>query len=220
MSDQEQNKTLMQELELGRAFWHACLICVWGIPGIWGAKGLAYEHRWLVWVAFTFMVVWEMLRQRIPFLWQNAFVRVLIRPKEQQHEITSATYFLLALLLIVYCFEERVVSSALAIAAFADPSARMVGKTIGRHRIGSMRKTWEGTAACFIVAFALVLFLQWGFHGVSIGLALALAVVTALAAVVAELVIPHLAPNLLDDNFWVPFLSAGVLHLSRAMLIA
>jgi len=201
-------------LEIGRAVWHSCLISVWAV------HGLAYKlDGCLVWVAFFSMVVWEILRRRYPVLSRYGFVRFVIREKELKGEITSATLLLLALLLIVNCFDKAVVSSAILITALADPAARIVGISIGKHKIGSMKKTWEGTIACFLVAFAIVLVMQTQFHSVTVGVAVALAAFTGLAAVVAELVIPHLAPNFLDDNFWIPFLTGAALQLARMILL-
>ena len=186
---------------------------------MWAVHGLAYKLEWLVWVAFLSMVVWEILRRRFPALSTYGFVRFVIREKEIKGEITSATLYLLALLLIVNCFHEEVASSAILITALADPAARIVGISIGRHKIGSMKKTWEGTLACFLVAFAIVLVMQTQAHGVAVGAAVALAAFTGIAAVVAELVIPHLAPDFLDDNFWIPFLSGAALQLARMILL-
>ena len=187
---------------------------------MWAVHGLAYKLEWLVWVAFFAMVVWEILRRRLPALSTYGFVRFVMREKELKGEITSATLYLLALLLIVNCFHEEVASSAILITALADPAARIVGISMGKHRIGSMKKTWEGTTACFLVAFGIVLVMQTQLHGVTVGVAVALAAFTGVATVVAELVIPHLAPNFLDDNFWIPFLSGAALQLARMILVS
>ena len=207
-------KTLLQELELGRAVWHAIIIAV---LGFWG---LASAHHWVIWVAFFAMTLWEILRRRFPILSHCFFIRFVIREKERvENKITTATYVTLALILIVYCFDNAVASSAILIASLADPSARIVGKLIGRHRIGAMQKTWEGTGACFLVAFAIVLVLQHWRHGVPLPLAAALAGIGGAATVIAELLIPHFAPDFLDDNFWIPFLSAAALHAGRWALL-
>lgn len=186
---------------------------------MWAVHGLAYKLEWLLWVAFFTMVLWEILRRRFPVLSRYGFVRFVIREKELKGEITSATLLLLALLLVVNCFDSAVVSSAILITALADPAARIVGISIGRHKIGSMKKTWEGTIACFLVAFGIVLVMQTQAHGVDIGVGVALAAFAGVAAVVAELLIPHLAPNFLDDNFWIPFLTGAALHLARMILL-
>ena len=187
---------------------------------MWAVHGLAYKLEWLLWVAFFTMVLWEILRRRFPVLSRYGFVRFVIREKELKGEITSATLLLLALLLVVNCFDSAVVSSAILITALADPAARIVGISIGRHKIGSMKKTWEGTIACFLVAFGIVLVMQTQAHGVDIGVGVALAAFAGVAAVVAELLIPHLAPNFLDDNFWIPFLSGAALQLARMILVS
>ena len=185
--------------------------------GFWG---LASRGHWVIWVAFFAMTLWEILRRRFPILSRYFFIRFVIREKERtENKITTATYFTLALIIVVYCFDDAVASSAILIASLADPSARIVGKLIGRHRIGGMKKTWEGTAACFLVAFAIVLALQHWRHGVPVPWAAALAGITGVATVMAELVIPHFAHDFLDDNFWIPFLSAAALHAGRWALM-
>ncbi|MFH1725040.1 MAG: hypothetical protein ABII00_10525 [Elusimicrobiota bacterium] len=94
-----------------------------------------------------------------------------------------------------------VVAAAILYLAFGDGAAALVGRAIGRVQIGlfGRRKSLEGSLACLAVCLAA----GWavGIRGPGLWA----------GAVVATLV--EYLPMPLDDNLWLPVLSAGVLTL-------
>jgi len=86
--------------------------------------------------------------------------------------------------------------------AVGDGLAGLVGKTWGRHPIGSGPKTWEGTSACFIGCWIVGTILMRGF------MAWWIPVVGAAAASFIEWL-----PMPWNDNFWLPLLSGAFLCL-------
>ena len=87
----------------------------------------------------------------------------------------------------------RSVLAALSVQIFADASAAIIGMSIGKHKL-YRKKTWEGSITCFIVATAC-LFVFYP---------LPIAIIGAIVATAVE-VLP------LDDNLWVPIITAATL---------
>jgi len=194
----------LKELELARALWHFLAIGVWGLAALavdwgWPAFFTKRGYVFLAWWAFALMLLWEGLRRRYEILNRAPLVKVLLRKGERSAEYTTAIFFLLALVVMVHAFDMRIVAAAVFVTGCADPAARIIGKTLGRHRLPKSRKTLEGSLGCFAVAFLII----WAVSGMPIVAAAAGLVVTA-----AELLIPGFLPGFLDDNFWIPMLCA------------
>jgi dolichol kinase len=80
--------------------------------------------------------------------------------REHEHrEWSGATWLLLSFLLVVLMFDPPIAIAAMWAVAVGDASAAIVGRTIGRYRIGQSRKTIEGSIACAIATTAGVLLL-------------------------------------------------------------
>jgi len=95
--------------------------------------------------------------------------------------------------------DKNIVLASLFYLALGDASAALVGKRMGKRKI-FWDKTLEGSLACFFVCFLIGLFF----------FKLPLALVGALAAAIIELF-----PWALNDNFWMPIISAFVItHLA------
>jgi dolichol kinase len=104
-------------------------------------------------IACTIAVIIEVVRSRSRTA-SAAFQRatgVLLRQHEH-HKWSGATWLLLSFLLVVLLFDTRVAIAAMWAVAVGDATATIVGRTVGRHRIGRSPKTIEGSAACVLAA--------------------------------------------------------------------
>jgi len=85
--------------------------------------------------------------------------------------------------------------------AVGDGLAGFIGRTWGRHQIGAGPKTWEGTLSCFAGCWIVgVLLLKGKIWWLPL-----------IGATVTSLI--EWLPLPLNDNFWLPPISAGVLYL-------
>jgi len=119
------------------------------------------------------------------FRWFSA----LVSPREAR-KIASSTWYLMGAF-ITLLVAPRLFMPALLVLALADPAASVVGRLWGRHRLG--KGSWEGTAAFFVVASAVLASL------VGPGIAL------PAAALVASF---EVLPIGIDDNLTVPPVTA------------
>jgi dolichol kinase len=78
---------------------------------------------------------------------------LLLRAHEH-HRWSGATWLLLSFLLAVLLFEAPIAIAAMWAVAAGDASAAIVGRAIGRYRIGRSRKSVEGSIACAITSAA------------------------------------------------------------------
>ena len=78
---------------------------------------------------------------------------VLLREHEH-HRWSGATWLLLSFLLVVLLFDAPIAIAAMWAVAVGDASAALVGRTIGRYRIGRSLKSIEGSVACALVTAA------------------------------------------------------------------
>ena len=78
---------------------------------------------------------------------------MLLRAHEQ-HRWSGATWLLLSFLLVVLLFDAPIAIAAMWAVAVGDASAAIVGRTIGRYRIGRSLKSIEGSLACAIASAA------------------------------------------------------------------
>ena len=190
----------LEELELPRAVWHALAVSTWGVAALLARDELIpfltpRTYTFLVWWAFGLMVFWEALRRRYGSLNRLPGVRALLRSGERGREVTTAVYFLLGLVVCVNVFSLTTTAAAVFVTGCADPSARIIGKAFGKHRLPRSRKTVEGSLACFAVTFLIVYI---------VGRSPASALSAGVLVTAAELFIPQFLPGFLDDNFWIP----------------
>lgn len=132
----------------------------------------------------------------------------IMREKER-HGITSATYFLISALFVVYFFPKPVVALAILYVGVGDPAAGIIGSYFGKHKIND-HASWEGLFGCFMACFACTyLFTGTGFiEGFQIsGLPLlGFAILGGLIGMLAEGLFPDL-----EDNLVIPLASAPAL---------
>ena len=141
---------------------------------------------------------WIRLRSRVANKRFFRFFSALASPREAR-KLASSTWFLLGALTVLVVTPDRVFVPAMLVLALADPSASVVGRLWGRHKLG--KGSWEGTAAFFVVATVVLV----PFAG------LQMALVAAAAVAVLEVM-----PIGVDDNLTVPLATALVLWLLGA----
>lgn len=141
---------------------------------------------------------WIRLRSRAANRRFFRFFSALASPREAR-KLASSTWFLLGALTVLVVTPGSVFVPAMLVLALADPSASVVGRLWGRHKLG--KGSWEGTAAFFVVATAVLV----PFAG------LQAALIAAVAVAVLEVM-----PIGIDDNLTVPLATALVLWLLGA----
>lgn len=126
------------------------------------------------------------------------FFSALASPREARR-VASSTWFLLGALTVLVVTPDGLFVPAMLVLALADPSASVVGRLWGRHRLG--KGSWEGTTAFFLVAAAVLV----PFAGIQAAL------IAAAAVAVLEVM-----PIGIDDNLTVPLATALMLWLVGA----
>jgi len=140
------------------------------------------------------------------FLVDNVF-GIIARPFER-HRTNSATYYLLALITILFLFPQPAVELAVLVLAFADPIASISGKRWG-HRKLYRDKSWAGTAAFAVTAFATTaLYLRLAVPAFTPPIWITISAVVAAAGAITELLSSYI-----DDNFSIPVMCAFVASL-------
>ena len=161
-------------------------------------------------IAFALVLTLDLIRLTKPST--NEVVKRIFKPfaifmryiakKEELRDFSGTTYSLMGCLIIVALMPKVVGITAILFNIFGDLFATIVGKTIGKVKIVN-NKTLEGSIACFVSMFLVVLwshfklFLPWipGLAGAFIG-------------TVIELVALKL-----NDNLTIPILSGVTIWL-------
>ena len=124
----------------------------------------------------------------------------LILRKHEWRDFTGATYLIFSGMLCVVFFEPIIAFCAMCFLSIGDTAAAMVGMNLGRRKFIGMKKSLEGSMACFATTFAFGLIFMWDRP--------VIALFGALAATLAELWnIP------VDDNVKIPLISGFVMTL-------
>jgi dolichol kinase len=195
-----------------RSFFHALMgvTCIVLVEYILGDRG-----RWMAPAAFA-VTFWflEGLR-RVSHTANRAlmwFFRHIAHPREAHH-VNSSTWYTTALALLGLLFPKAMCTLGIAVIAFADPAASLVGRRWGRHKLVGER-TIEGTATFAAVATAVgfAALRIWHPGEASPWRALAVAAAAGITAAVAEL-----TSRRLDDNFTVPMVAGSVGWLVLAL---
>ena len=147
-------------------------------------------------VAAALILDWARLRfDGVNKVFFRMFSR-LASPREATG-IASSTWYLVGALAVLVIAPPGLFMPSMLVLAFADPAASVVGRVWGSHGLGN--GTWEGTAAFFLVAAAVLTPVA------GVGAALFAAVVAAATEVL---------PIGLDDNLVVPLSTALALWLT------
>lgn len=161
-------------------------------------------------IAFALVLTLDLIRLTKPST--NEVVKKIFKPfaifmryiakKEELRDFSGTTYSLMGCTIIVIIMPKAIGITAILFNIFGDLFATIVGKTIGKVKIVN-NKTLEGSIACFVSMFLVVLwshfklFLPWipGLAGAFIG-------------TVIELVALKL-----NDNLTIPILSGVTMWL-------
>lgn len=111
---------------------------------------------------------------------------------------TGSLYFLISSLATVLIFSRESAIPSLFVLSLSDPFSSLVGFRLGRTRLAG--KSVEGAVAFFLSAYLILTFFSIRVHVV---------VIAAFAASVTEL----FSSRLIDDNLWIPIVTASVLTL-------
>jgi dolichol kinase len=174
-----------------------------GCVAAWIAHALspqAASTRWVFGAVLATAVLMDLVRLRSEALNRLFFRAFAALASPREREKMSVTWPLLGMLLVLLFAPGTVVVPAILVFAVSDPSASVIGRLWGKHRVG--KGTLEGSAAFFITAVAVLI----PFVGVSVAL--------PVAAVVAALEVFSMG---LDDNFVIPIATALGLWAFTAM---
>lgn len=160
------------------------------------------EWRWALIALALVAIVVDVVRihERRVRRFFTRFVGELLREHER-FNLLGSTYLLIAALLAVEIFPQRVAAAALGFTILGDGIAALVGRGWGRRRF--FKKSLEGSAGCLVACLAWAAFLA------SSGLLPWSVVLTG--AVVASLV--ELLPIPLDDNLGVTLFAGYAMKL-------
>ena len=154
-------------------------------------------------VASATAVVIELARarsERVRLVFDRA-TGLLLREHEH-HRWSGATWLLLSFLLVTVLFDTQAAIAAMWAVAVGDASAAIVGRTVGRRRIGQSRKSIEGSLACAVASAAGALLIA---H-----LSLGTSIVAGISAAAAEW-----PARPLDDNMRIGIAVGMGILLSR-----
>lgn len=163
----------------------------WVLPKMLVLKGMG--------VVVIVVLAGDIVRLRIPAF--NTWILAVLGGVHRKHETNNMSglpWTLLGSFFTILLFPDRhIVMTSFMYLALGDAFAALFGKKFGKHKL-IKNKTWEGSIACFLVCFVIgLLFLSWP-----------LAILGAVIATVIEIV-----PWPLNDNFWMPLVSAAALTI-------
>lgn len=149
-------------------------------------------------ILIVLVVLAEVLRLRIPSL-NEKLLTVLggVHRDQEVKALSGLPWTLCGSFLTIFLFPDRtIVLISFLYLAFGDAFAALVGKRLGKHKILGGDKSVEGSLGCFTACYVISLFFfSWP-----------LALLAALLATIVEVI-----PWPLNDNFWMPLVSASFL---------
>lgn len=147
--------------------------------------------------------IWPRLNELMIEKW----FRHIVRPRER-YTIPGATYYAIALFLVVLMAEQTVAQIAVLVLCIGDPVAALVGRRWGERKIRGS-KSWAGSIGFFLASFVGVVgFMVW-LRPTALPIVLAMAAVAALVGALTEM----FATERIDDNLTVPLAVALALML-------
>ena len=179
---------------------------------LWGVAlyELVFDRTGMLWISGGILVLAiavEVSRRLSPAINKEFCERIfgaISRPHET-HNITSATWYSLALFLGVLLLPQHAIEAGTIVLGVADPVASIVGKAWGKTKI-YRDKSLEGSLGFFFAAVAtLVVFfavINAGYSALAIGIT---AVSVALFTTLAELF-----AGKIEDNFSIPVVGGVV----------
>ena len=186
--------------ELMRKAFHLATLCYLGAYQLLGYPGIVRPMA--VWAVIVCVIETARLRSASLNRALTGLFGPLARP-EEANRYSGIIHTTLGALVVFLMFGQHptVVAASIYYVALGDAAAAIVGKSLGRHRLPSSRKSAEGSLACFAVCAAI---------GLGLGLPVPALILGAAAATVIEL-LPTTA--WFNDNLWMPVTTAIVLRL-------
>lgn len=158
-------------------------------------------------------VVLDLFRLYVPSM--NALTLKLfgkIMRRDELKSVSGNSFYILGLMVTILFFPKPIVLLSTLFLAIGDPTAAIAGTLYGKHRLLG-KKSWEGTAANFVLTWIAVLAVGLTLFNLSLSQAAGLAWIGASVSAVAELL-----PLPIDDNFTIPVASACLLSLFQPFL--
>ena len=140
------------------------------------------------------------------------YLGFLLRNHERNdrgRRLTGATYVLLSATICVLVFPKVIVVTAFAILIVSDSAAALIGRRFGRHRL--FAKSYEGTAAFFVSASAVVLLAPKILY---VPAEYAIGFLAALLGAIVEA-----SPLPLDDNLTIPLAIGAIMWICYVLFL-
>ena len=139
-----------------RKFWHVGMIVV--ICYLYAKVFTTRQSALLCWLVLgcPFLLI-DILRTKIRPL--NVFIISLFSPLMRKRELFSpsaTTPFLLSSFIVIALFPKSIAIVSMLCLAFGDVAACMIGLRFGKDKIFH-NKSLQGSLACFVVCFLLIL---------------------------------------------------------------
>ncbi len=147
------------------------------------------------------MIFAEILRMRNP-LSRNLYVKIfgwMTRSHEYEGHFTGATYVFLGSFFTIFLFPKEIAVIVLLFLSVGDPTACLVGLSIGKVKIWR-KKTLEGSLAFIVAGFLATFWIP--------GISLWVKVIGTFVACFVELI-----PWKVDDNITIPIITGCMIML-------
>lgn len=195
-----------------RKFWHIGMMVT--VCYLYAKVFPTRQSALLVWLILggPFLLI-DILRTRVRPL--NKLIISLFSPLMRKRELccpSSTTPFLLSSFIVIALFPKPIAIVSLLCLAFGDVAACMIGLRFGKDKIFH-NKSLQGSIACFVVCFLVVLTFLIA-HQVSSNTVAVIALIGGFAATLGELI----AIKPLDDNFTIPVVTASLLYPTLLLL--
>jgi len=141
----------------------------------------------------------------------NYFFGKMIRPKvrTKKFHLSGSPYVLMAALFVTLCFPTAIAMFSLSIMILCDTAAALAGRAFGKHKIGKLSKTVEGSIAFWVVGFLVLLFYTFTFHFSDLTVFQGIIAITL--AMLAEIYENQIK---VDDNLSIPLICGVLMVLS------
>jgi len=179
---------------------------------------LVFEKQTMLYIAGSFLVLaigMEVLRRLSPD-WNHRFCNEVFgsisRPHEE-HNITAATWYTLALFIGVITMPKHAIAAGTLMLGVGDPIASIVGKAWGKRKLWN-GKSLEGTIG-FALSSSVALMILFSLACPQLSLQSRL-IITAVVALCGALT--ELFTGKLEDNFTIPLVGGSVATLCLSLV--
>lgn len=165
---------------------------------------------------FHVVLFWDLLRRKGFHLPKLYFINIFLRIEEQNcQKLCGATYFMMALVIVIVLFPKDVAILSMLILIYSDTAAALIGK-FGKIKIKSLNKTLEGFIAYIIIGIIVIVGYYKFFATVDINFATYL--VAFIALFISGLCELFAKKLFLDDNLLITLSYSSVTYLGNCIL--